>query len=60
MKENWDEDIPEWVLDTPVRPAAATTAATATSATATAATATAPTATSSRHAILDESEIDDF
>ena len=61
MNENWDEDIPEYVLDTPARPATATAAtATATSATTSAATATAATTTSSRHAVLDESEIDDI
>ena len=53
LKEDWDEDIPEFVLDTPVRPATAT----ATTATA---TATAATVTSSRHAVLHDSEIDDI
>ena len=58
LNENWDEDIPEYVLDTAARPAPATIAtATATAATATATTAT---ATTSCHAQLDESEMDEI
>ena len=63
LKEDWDDDIPEFVLDTAARPATvtgATSSATAATATATAATGTAPTATSSRHAILDDTEMDEI